>query len=150
MELPYDGTLLTLVQLWNSSFRLNTFSKVMIPTCPLEGAPLMTREYVNLQPSQRIKTSQGNLCIIFKKRKPNVVSPSSKQASEQPKEKLHLPYKCQEKSNDTLHVSKTSSMSKTLKDGDVCVCEIKIQVPHLILKGDFTSFQSWSWFLYNI
>ena len=57
MELPYDGTLLTLVQLWNSSFRLNTFSKFMIPTCLLEGAPLMTREYVDWWPSQMMNTS---------------------------------------------------------------------------------------------
>ena len=57
MERPYDGTLLTLVQLWNSSFRLNTFSKFMIPTCLLEGAPLMTREYVDWWPSQMMNTS---------------------------------------------------------------------------------------------
>ncbi|KAH0727911.1 hypothetical protein KY290_003617 [Solanum tuberosum] len=119
VERPYDGTLLTLVQLWNSSFRLNTFSKVMIPTCPLEGAPLMTREYVDWWPSQRMNTSQGNLCIILKKTKQDSTSTSSKGASDQSKEKSHPSFKSQVKSNDTLQVAKTSSKSKTSKDGDV-------------------------------
>ena len=83
MQHPYDGTLLTLVKLWDSSFRLNTFSKVMISKCPLEGAPLINCEYVNWLPPQRIKTSQGNLRIIFKKRTQDVISTSSKEASDQ-------------------------------------------------------------------
>ncbi|KAH0693355.1 hypothetical protein KY285_020452 [Solanum tuberosum] len=119
VEHPYDGTLLTLVQLWNSSFRFNTFSKVMIPTCPLEGAPLMTREYVDWWPSQRMNTSQGNLRIILKKMKQDSTSTSSKGASDQSKEKSHPSSKSQVKSNDTLQVAKTSSKSKTSKDGDV-------------------------------
>ncbi|KAH0672490.1 hypothetical protein KY284_023577 [Solanum tuberosum] len=119
MERPYDSTLLTLVQLWNSSFRLNTFSKVMIPTCPLEGAPLMTREYVDWWPSQRLNTSQGNLRIILKKTKQDSTSISSKGASDQSKEKSHPSSKSQVKSNDTLQVAKTSSKSKTSKDRDV-------------------------------
>ncbi|KAH0665733.1 hypothetical protein KY285_026939 [Solanum tuberosum] len=119
VERPYNGTLLTLVQLWNSSFRLNTFSKVMIPTCPLEGAPLMTREYVDWWPSQRMNTSQGNLRIILKKTKQDSTSTSSKGASDQSKEKSHPSSKSQVKSNDTLQVVKTSSKSKTSKDGDV-------------------------------
>ncbi|KAG5595799.1 hypothetical protein H5410_037031 [Solanum commersonii] len=102
MKHPYDGTLLTLVQLWNSSFRLNTFSKVMIPTCPLEGAPLMTRKYVDWWPSQRLNTSQGNLRIILKKTKQDSTSISSKGASDQSKEKSHPSSKSQVKSNDTL------------------------------------------------
>ncbi|KAH0698813.1 hypothetical protein KY284_013028 [Solanum tuberosum] len=119
VERPYDGTLLTVVQLWNSSFRLNTFSKVMIPTCPLDGAPLMTREYVDWWPSQRMNTSQGNLRIILKKTKQDSTSTSSKGASDQSKEKSHPSSKSQVKSNDTLQVAKTSSKSKTSKDGDV-------------------------------
>ncbi|KAH0730259.1 hypothetical protein KY289_001447 [Solanum tuberosum] len=119
VERPYDGTLLTLVQLWNSSFRLNTFSKVMIPTCPLEGAPLMTCEYVDWWPSQRMNTSQGNLRIILKKTKQDSTSTSSKGASDQSKEKSHPSSKSQVKTNDTLQVAKISSKSKTLKDGDV-------------------------------
>ncbi|KAH0722656.1 hypothetical protein KY290_005312 [Solanum tuberosum] len=119
VERPYDGTLLTLVQLWNSSFRLNTFSKVMIQMCPLEGAPLMTREYVDWWPSQRMNTSQGNLHIILKKTKQDSTSTSSKGASDQSKEKSHPSSKSQVKSNDTLQVAKTSSKSKTSKDGDV-------------------------------
>ncbi|KAK4718325.1 hypothetical protein R3W88_016663 [Solanum pinnatisectum] len=119
MERPYDGTV-TLVQLWNSSFRLNTFSKVMIPTCPLEGAPLMTREYVDWWPSQRMNTSQGNLRIILTKTKQHSTSMSSKGASDQSKENSHPSSKSQVKSNDTLQVTKTvSSKSKTSKDGDV-------------------------------
>ncbi|KAK4731790.1 hypothetical protein R3W88_024778 [Solanum pinnatisectum] len=119
MERPYDGTLLTLVQLWNSFFRLNTFSKVMIPTCPLEGAPLMTREYVDWWPSQRMNTSQGNLRIILKKTKQDSTSISSKGASNQSKEKSHPSSKSQVKSNDDLQVAKTSSKSKISKNGDV-------------------------------
>ncbi|KAH0698967.1 hypothetical protein KY284_013182 [Solanum tuberosum] len=119
MERPYDGTLLTLVQLWNSSFRLNTFSKVMIPTCPLEGAPLMTREYVDWWTSQRMNTSQGNLRIVLKKTMQDSTSISSKGASDQSKEKPHPSSKSQVKSNDTLQVAKTSSKSKTSKDRDV-------------------------------
>ncbi|KAH0688041.1 hypothetical protein KY284_018594 [Solanum tuberosum] len=119
MERPYDGTLLTLVQLWNSSFRLNTFSKVMIPTCPLADAPLMTREYVDWWPSQRLNTSQGNLRIILKKTKQDSTSISYKGASDQSKEKSHPSSKSQVKSNDTLQVAKTSSKSKTSKDRDV-------------------------------
>ncbi|KAK4706758.1 hypothetical protein R3W88_033667 [Solanum pinnatisectum] len=109
MEQPYHGTLLTLVQLWNSSFRLDTFSKVTIPMCLLEGAPLMTREYVDWWPSQRMNTSQGNLCIILKKTKQDSAS----------NEKLHPSSKSQVKLNDTPQVAKTSSKSKTSKDGDV-------------------------------
>ncbi|KAH0671485.1 hypothetical protein KY285_025029 [Solanum tuberosum] len=90
----------------------------MIPTYPLEGAPLMTREYVNWWPSQRMNTSQGNLRIILKKTMQNSTSISSKGASDQSKEKSHPSSKSQVKSNDTLQVAKTSSKSKTSKDGD--------------------------------
>ncbi|KAH0764534.1 hypothetical protein KY285_000405 [Solanum tuberosum] len=83
---------------------------VMIPTCPLEGAPLMTREYVDWWSSQRMNTSQGNLRIILKKTKQDSTSTSSKGASDQSKEN---------EVNDTLQVAKTSSKSKTSKDGDV-------------------------------
>ncbi|KAH0709112.1 hypothetical protein KY284_010539 [Solanum tuberosum] len=136
MERPYDGTLLTLVQLWNSSFRLNTFSKVMIPTCPLEGAPLMTREYADWCPSQRLNTSQGNLRIILKKTKQDSTSISSKGASDQSKEKSHPSSKSQVKSNDTLQITKTSSKSKTSKDGDV---PAKSNLRHLTLASKATS-----------
>jgi len=136
VERPYDGTLLTLVQLWNSSFRLNTFSKVMIPTCPLEGAPLMTREYVDWWPSQRMYTSQGNLRIILKKTKQDSTSTSSKGASDQSKEKSHPSSKSQVKSNDTLQVAKTSSKSKTSKDGDV---PVKSKLRRLTLASKATS-----------
>ncbi|KAG5615154.1 hypothetical protein H5410_014978 [Solanum commersonii] len=119
MERPYDGTLLTLVQLWNSSFRLNTFSKVMIPTCPLESVPLMTHEYVDWWPPQRLNISQGNLRIILKKTKQDSTSILSKGASDESKEKSHPSSKSQVKSNDTLQVAKTSSKCKISKDGDV-------------------------------
>ncbi|KAH0698670.1 hypothetical protein KY284_012885 [Solanum tuberosum] len=91
----------------------------MIPTCPLEGAPLMTHEYVDWWPSQRMNTSQGNLRIILKKTKQDSTSTSSKGASDQSKEKSHSSAKSQVKSNDTLQAAKTSSKSKTSKDGDV-------------------------------
>ncbi|KAG5599197.1 hypothetical protein H5410_030567 [Solanum commersonii] len=136
MERPYDGTLLTLVQLWNSSFRLQAFSKVMIPTCLLEGAPLMTREYVDWWPSQRMNTSQGNLHIILKKTKQDSTSISSKGTSDQSKEKPHPSSKSQVKSNDTLQVAKTSSKSKTSKDGDVLA---KSKLRRLTLASKATS-----------
>ena len=91
----------------------------MILTCPLEGSPLMTREYVNYWPTQRMNTSQGNLRIMLKKREQDSSSTSSKEVSNKPKEKSHLSSKSQAKSNDTLQVSKTSSKSKTLKDRDM-------------------------------
>uniref|UniRef100_M1E0D8 Aminotransferase-like plant mobile domain-containing protein n=1 Tax=Solanum tuberosum TaxID=4113 RepID=M1E0D8_SOLTU len=84
-----------------------------------EGAPLMTREYVDWWPSQRLNTSQGNLRIILKKTKQDSTSISSKGASDQSKEKSHPSSKSQVKSNDTLQVAKTSSKSKTSKDKDV-------------------------------
>uniref|UniRef100_A0A3Q7GI52 Aminotransferase-like plant mobile domain-containing protein n=1 Tax=Solanum lycopersicum TaxID=4081 RepID=A0A3Q7GI52_SOLLC len=46
-------------------------------------------------------------------------STSSREASDQPKEKSHLSSKSQAKSNDTLQVAKTSPKSKTLKDRDM-------------------------------
>ncbi|KAH0643619.1 hypothetical protein KY290_035093 [Solanum tuberosum] len=92
---------------------------VMIPTCPLEGAALMTREYVDWWPSQRMNTSQGNLRIILKKTKQDSTSISSKGDSNQSEEKPYPASKSQVKSNDNLQVAKTSSKSKTLKDGDV-------------------------------
>ena len=55
----------------------------------------------------------------MKKRKKDFTSTSSKEDFDQPKEKSLLFSKPQAKSNDTLQVSKTSSKSKTLKDGDV-------------------------------
>ncbi|KAG5614080.1 hypothetical protein H5410_013904 [Solanum commersonii] len=67
----------------------------MIPTCPLEGAPLMTREYVDWWPSQRVNTSQGNLRIILKKTKQDSTSTSSKGASDQSQEKSHPSSKSQ-------------------------------------------------------
>uniref|UniRef100_M1DFL1 Uncharacterized protein n=1 Tax=Solanum tuberosum TaxID=4113 RepID=M1DFL1_SOLTU len=91
----------------------------MIPTCPLEGAPLMTHEYVDWWPSQMMNTSQENLRIILKKTKQDSTSTSSKGASDQSMEKSHPSSKSQVKSNDTLQVAKTSSKSKTSKDGDV-------------------------------
>ncbi|KAG5580676.1 hypothetical protein H5410_051303 [Solanum commersonii] len=84
-----------------------------------EGAPLMTRKYVDWWPSQRMNTSQGNLCIILKKTKQDSTSMSSKGASNQSNKKSHPSSKSQVKSNDTLQVAKTSSKSKTSKDGDV-------------------------------
>ncbi|KAH0754064.1 hypothetical protein KY290_024334 [Solanum tuberosum] len=83
--------------------------------CPLEGALLMTREYVDWWPSQRMNTSQGNLRIILKKMKQDSTSTSSKGASDQ----SHPSSKSQVKSNDTLQVAKTLSKSKTSKDGDM-------------------------------
>ncbi|KAH0691939.1 hypothetical protein KY289_019297 [Solanum tuberosum] len=70
---------------------------VMIPTFPLEGAPLMTREYVDWWPSKRLNTSQGNLHIILKKTKQDSTSISSKGASDQSKEKSHPSSKSQVK-----------------------------------------------------
>ncbi|KAH0761502.1 hypothetical protein KY290_017575 [Solanum tuberosum] len=86
---------------------------------PYDDAPLMTREYVDWWPSQRLNTSQGNLRIILKKTKQDSTSISSKGASDQSKEKSHPSSKSQVKSNDTLQVAKTSSKSKTSKDRDV-------------------------------
>ncbi|KAH0707678.1 hypothetical protein KY285_010480 [Solanum tuberosum] len=109
---------------------------VMIPTCPLKGAPLMSREYVDWWPSQRLNTSQGNLRIIFKKTKQDSTSISPKGASDQSKEKSHPYSKSKVKSNDTLQVAKTSSKSKTSKDRDV---PVKSKLRRLILASKATS-----------
>ncbi|KAH0776103.1 hypothetical protein KY290_007514 [Solanum tuberosum] len=109
---------------------------VMIPTCPLEGAPLMTCEYVDWWPSQRMNTSQGNFRIILKKTKQDSTSTSSKGASDQSKEKSYPSSKSQVKSNDTLQVAKTSSKSKTSKDGDVLA---KSKLRRLTLASKATS-----------
>ncbi|KAG5599195.1 hypothetical protein H5410_030565 [Solanum commersonii] len=101
-----------------------------------EGAPLMTHEYVDWWPSQRMNTSQGNLCIILKKTKQDSTSISSKGASNQSKEKPHPSSKSQVKSNDTLQVVKTSSKSKTSKDEDVTV---KSKLRRLTLASKATS-----------
>ncbi|KAK4737480.1 hypothetical protein R3W88_001177 [Solanum pinnatisectum] len=94
---------------------------VMIPTCLLEGAPLMTREYVDWWPPQRMNTFQGNLCIILKKTKQDSISISSKGASDQSKEKSH---------------PSSKSQSKTSKDRDV---PAKSKLRRLILASKTTS-----------
>ncbi|KAJ8574020.1 hypothetical protein K7X08_010531 [Anisodus acutangulus] len=88
MERPYDGTLLSLAQLWKSSIRLGTSSKVIIPMRLLEGgAPLMTREYVDWWSSYRTNPLKGSPDIVSKNSRQDHTLMSSKGGLNQLKEK---------------------------------------------------------------
>ncbi|KAH0636783.1 hypothetical protein KY289_036698 [Solanum tuberosum] len=94
-----------------------------------EGAPLMTREYVDWWPTQRMNTSQGNLRIILKKTKQDSTSISSKGASDQSKEKPHPSSKSQVKSNDTLRLtlaSKATSLAPEVGHGSSGTNELHV------------------------
>ncbi|PHT75908.1 hypothetical protein T459_19430 [Capsicum annuum] len=49
----FDGSLLALVQLWDSYVRLGSLSNLNIPMRPLDNGTFMTREYLNWWPAHR-------------------------------------------------------------------------------------------------
>ncbi|XP_059288149.1 uncharacterized protein LOC132041452 [Lycium ferocissimum] len=120
MERPYDGTLLTLAQLWNSSIRLGTSSKVIIPVRPSEGSsPLMTREYMEWWLANRTNPSEMSPRIISQKSKQDHTPMLSKRGPTRMKEKPHPSSKSEVQLNDTPQALETSSKSKTLKDVEI-------------------------------
>lgn len=67
IEPYYDGSLLALVQLWDSCVHLGTSSKVIIPMRPSNKGFFMTREFSDWWPAHRVSVLRRNTHIVFKK-----------------------------------------------------------------------------------
>ncbi|KAK4724350.1 hypothetical protein R3W88_027129 [Solanum pinnatisectum] len=107
---------------------------VIIPICPLEGAPLMTREYGNWWPSRKMNSSQGNLHLILKKSKHDHKSMSSKGASDQPIENSR-PFPSLKRNQMILHKSPRPYPSPKPQKKGTCL-KIKSEAPYISLKDD--------------
>ncbi|KAH0713698.1 hypothetical protein KY289_009657 [Solanum tuberosum] len=86
IEHHYDGSLLALVQLWDSCVHLGGSSKIIIPMRPSNKGSLMTREYSEWWPSHREILLRRSTHIILRGSKKNDVSLPTK--GEQLQEKL--------------------------------------------------------------
>ncbi|XP_070014403.1 uncharacterized protein [Nicotiana sylvestris] len=119
MEQPYDGTLQALVQLWDSSTRLGTSLKFIVPLRPLNDVTLMTREYIDWWPIHRLDPSKKNPHIVSTSPRQDQVHVRSKGVPSRLKVKLPSPSsKPKTKSNDLLQAAQTLSKSKVMKDGN--------------------------------
>ncbi|KAF3661326.1 hypothetical protein FXO37_12975 [Capsicum annuum] len=74
----FDGSLLALVQLWDSCVRLGSLSKLNIPMRPLDNGPFMTREYSDWWPAHRETVLRRNTHIILRGPKKNDTPSSTK------------------------------------------------------------------------
>ncbi|KAH0781636.1 hypothetical protein KY290_001234 [Solanum tuberosum] len=86
VEHLYDGSLLALVQLWDSCVYLGSSSKIIIPMCLSNKGSLMTREYSDWWPSHREILLRRSTHIILRGPKKDDVSLPTK--GEQLQEKL--------------------------------------------------------------
>nr|XP_016483859.1 PREDICTED: uncharacterized protein LOC107804474 [Nicotiana tabacum]XP_016483861.1 PREDICTED: uncharacterized protein LOC107804474 [Nicotiana tabacum] len=122
MEQPYDGTLQALVQLWDSSTRLGTFSKFIVPVHPINDVPLVTREYIDWWPIHRLDPSKKSPHIVSTSPRQDQVHVRSKGVPSRLKVKLTSPSsKPKTKSNDLPQAAQTLSTSKVVKDVDAPV-----------------------------
>ncbi|KAK4345180.1 hypothetical protein RND71_035356 [Anisodus tanguticus] len=115
LEQHYDGSLLALVQLWDSCVRLGSSSKIIIPMHPSNEGPLMTRPRKDDVPSST-KSDQRQL---------NVQGKSSH--SSKSKATLNNPSQ------------KAKATSKSNFDGKDTQVEKKVRYPSLTLKAVATS-----------
>ncbi|PHT38698.1 hypothetical protein CQW23_22271 [Capsicum baccatum] len=75
----FDGSLLTLVQLWDSCVHLGSLSKLNIPMRPLDNGPFVTQEYSNCWSDHRETMLRQNTHIILRGSKKNDASSSTKE-----------------------------------------------------------------------
>nr|XP_009790290.1 PREDICTED: uncharacterized protein LOC104237764 [Nicotiana sylvestris] len=139
MEQPYDGTLQALVQLWDSSTRLGTSSKFIVPVRPVNDMPLMTREYIDWWPIHRLDPSKKIPHIVSTSPRQDQVHVRSKGVPSRLKVKLTSPFsKPKTKSNDLPQATQTLSTSKVVKDVDAHVKK-KVRRLSLALKTTTTT-----------
>ncbi|PHT29337.1 hypothetical protein CQW23_31063 [Capsicum baccatum] len=74
----FDGSLLALVQLWDSCVCLGSLSKLNIPMRPLDNGPFMTQEYSDWWSAHRETMLRKNTHIILRGPKKNDTPSSTK------------------------------------------------------------------------
>ncbi|KAH0642041.1 hypothetical protein KY290_033644 [Solanum tuberosum] len=109
IEHHYDGSLLALVQLWDSCVYLGSSSKIIIPMRPSNKRSLMTREYSDWWPSHREILLRRSTHIILRGPKKYDVSLPTK--GEQLQEKL--PHSLKSKVTPNIPPQSVSIVSKS-------------------------------------
>ncbi|XP_070043197.1 uncharacterized protein [Nicotiana tomentosiformis] len=117
IERPYDGSLKMLVQFWDSRVHLGGLSKVIIPMCPSEEGPLMTREYVDWWSARRVHSSRQSTHIILNVTRKDDIPSSSKDDQHQ-KNTHEGSSKSKLRSKDPSQSTKVLSKSTSSMGGD--------------------------------
>ncbi|KAK4364218.1 hypothetical protein RND71_015576 [Anisodus tanguticus] len=120
VEQHYDGSLLALVQLWDSCVRLGRSSKIIIPMRTSNERPLMTHEYSDWWPTFLENALRRSTHIILRGPTKDGVPSSTKSEKRQlnVQGKSSHPSKSKATLKNPLQTAKATSKSKTLTGKD--------------------------------
>ncbi|KAJ8556355.1 hypothetical protein K7X08_023113 [Anisodus acutangulus] len=140
VEQHYDGSLLALVQLWDSCVRLGSSSKIIIPMRPSNEGPLMTREYSDWWQTLRENVLRQSTHIILKGPRKDDVPSSIKSDQRQLNVQGKSSHSSKSKAtlNNPPQTAKATSKYKTLTGKDT-QAEKKVRRPSLIHKAAATA-----------